>query len=60
MCAAEISDESEDTSHDSSLLEDVKQLLMEFGDSADNVAARRADKLFRDGDFVALLEARAG
>lgn len=38
---------------DAGLVEEVNQLRIEFGDRADNVAALRADKLFRDGDFVA-------
>ena len=55
MCAAVFRDEERDgdPQDDPSLIEEVKQLRMEFGDKADNVVALRADKLFRDGDFVA-------
>jgi len=55
MCAAGFMEEDckGDPQEDPSLIEEVKQLRMEFGDRADNVAALRADKLFRDGDFVA-------
>jgi MEDS: MEthanogen/methylotroph, DcmR Sensory domain len=55
MCAARsMREDGEGVPRDElSLLEEVKQLRMEFGDRADNVAALRADKLFRDGDFVA-------
>ena len=55
MCAAGFVEEDyeDDPRDDPSLIEEVKQLRMEFGDRADNVAALRADKLFRDGDFVA-------
>ena len=35
------------------LSRDVDQLLMEYGEDADKVAARRADALFRDGDITA-------
>ena len=50
MCAAEFAGPRADNC---SLFEEVKQLEIEFGDCADKVAALRADKLFRDGDFVA-------
>ena len=50
MCAAEFAGAR---AENSSLFEEVKQLEIEFGDRADKVAALRADKLFRDGDFVA-------
>ena len=55
MCAAGFRDEDREghPQGDAGLIEEVRQLKMEFGDRADNVAALRADKLFRDGDFVA-------
>ena len=34
------------------LSRDVDQLLMEYGEDADNVAASRADALFREGDMT--------
>ena len=34
------------------LARDADQLIIEHGEEADNVAARRADTLFRDGDLL--------
>jgi hypothetical protein len=34
------------------LTRDADQLISEHGDQADNVAARRADASFRDGDLM--------
>ena len=34
------------------LTRDADQLISEHGEDADNVAARRADSLFRDGDLT--------
>ena len=54
MCAAGfMNDFKGDSTEDPRLSEEIRQLRMEFGDRADNVAALRADKLFHDGDFVA-------
>jgi len=44
----------DDTGHDDyELSRDADRLLTEHGEDADQVAARRADSLFRDGDMLA-------
>jgi len=43
----------DDGSDELQLSRDVDQLLMEYGEGADNVADCRADALFREGDMTA-------
>jgi hypothetical protein len=50
---SDVGEDADEGGHsDHQLSREAEQLISEHGEEADNVAAQRADSLFRDGDML--------